>query len=71
VSASAVVEVMDQATTTWRGWAFVVKWCRDKTSCSRVEKKASAAALSKHEPTVPIDCDTPSFRHSVVKTPAV
>jgi hypothetical protein len=24
----------------------VVKWCRDRTSCSRVEKNASAAALS-------------------------
>ena len=37
----------------------------------RVEKNASAAALSKHEPTLPIDCDTPSFRHSVAKTVAV
>jgi hypothetical protein len=26
----------------------VVKWCRDSTSCSNVEKNASAAALSKH-----------------------
>ena len=54
---------------TWRAWAFVVKWCRDRTSCSRVEKNASAAALSKHEPTLPIDCDTPSFRHSCGETP--
>jgi hypothetical protein len=34
------------ATTTRRAWALVVKWCRDRTSCSRVEKNASAAALS-------------------------
>jgi hypothetical protein len=39
---------------------------RDRTSCSRVEKNASAAALSKHEPTLPIDWDTPSVRHKVV-----
>jgi hypothetical protein len=28
-----------------------VKSCRDRTSHSRVEKNASAAALSKHDPT--------------------
>jgi hypothetical protein len=28
----------------------VRKWCRDSTSCSRLEKNASEAALSKHYP---------------------
>ncbi|MGY4646466.1 transposase [Mycobacterium sp. URHB0021] len=26
---------------TWRAWALVVKCCRDKTSCSRVEKNVA------------------------------
>jgi hypothetical protein len=70
--APGVVEVLaprHRATTTWRAWALVVKWCRDTTSCSSVEKNASAGALSK--PTLPIDWDTASFRHSVVKFVAV
>jgi hypothetical protein len=36
-----------------------------------VEKNASEAALSKHDPTLPIDCTTPSRRHSFVKSFAV
>jgi hypothetical protein len=55
-------------TRTYAGdLACYLRWCRDRTSCSRVEKNASAAAVSKHEPTLPIDCDTPSLRHSVVR----
>jgi hypothetical protein len=40
-------------------------------SCSRVEKNASLAALSKHDPTRPIDCRIPSRRHNAVKVLAV
>jgi hypothetical protein len=37
-----------------------------------VEKNDSAAALSKHEPTLPIDCLIPSLSlHSTVKLDAV
>jgi hypothetical protein len=56
---------------TSRACAFVAKWCRDSTSCSRVEKNASEAALSKHDPTRPIDCRTPSWRHSFMNSFAV
>jgi hypothetical protein len=56
---------------TSRACAFVAKWCRDRASCSRVEKDASEEALSKHDPTRPIDCRTPSLRHIVVKSFAV
>jgi hypothetical protein len=38
--------------------------CRESTSHSRVEKNASAAALSKHDPTRPMDWRIPSLRHS-------
>jgi hypothetical protein len=37
----------------------------------RMVDQVDAVCGSKHEPTLPIDCDTPGFRHSVVKTPAV
>lgn len=35
------------------------------------EKNASLAALSKHDPTRPIDCRIPNCRHSVVNACAV
>jgi len=44
---------------------------RDNTSHSKEEKNASAAALSKHDPTRPIDCLIPIFWHSLVNRFAV
>jgi hypothetical protein len=37
---------------------------RDRTSHSNDEKNASAAALSKHDPTRPIDCRIPIRAHT-------
>ena len=48
------------AATSRRAWSLVAKWRRDSSSCSRVELKLSAAALSSAEPTRPIDWVTPS-----------
>ena len=45
--------------------------CRDRTSHSCEENSASAAALSKHDPTRPTDWRTPSWRHSRVNASAV
>jgi len=44
---------------------------RDRTSHSKLEKNASAAALSKHDPTRPIDWVILSRRQSLVKSFAV
>ena len=52
---------MNRATSR-RAWSLVAKWRRDSSSCSRVELKLSAAALSSAEPTRPIDWVTPSAR---------
>ena len=49
---------------------FLNSW-RERTSHSNDEKNASAAALSKHDPTRPIDCRIPIVRHSFVNEFAV
>src|SRR5699024_9135328 len=57
-------------TTAW-AWAVELKSWRDNTSHSSELKNASAAALSKHDPTRPIDWRIPSFPHNVVNASAV
>src|SRR5699024_7277682 len=57
-------------TTAW-AWAVEPKSWRDNTSHSSELKNASAAALSKHDPTRPIDWRIPSFQHNVVNASAV
>ncbi len=43
----------------------------DRALCCRIDKKNSTAALSKQEPTRPIDFATPRFLQALVKSPAV
>ena len=52
-------------------WSLVRKWCRLRTSHSRVEKNDSAAALSKHDPTRPMLWRMCRPAHKVVKLVAV
>jgi hypothetical protein len=59
VPTAGVVETLAPGDDSLAAWSRVVKWCRDSTSCSNVENNASAAALSKHDPTPPIDWRTP------------
>ena len=55
-------------TTTSLASFRVVKWWRESTSCSSVEKNDSTAALSKHDPTRPMDCAMSRVVHSAVKS---
>ncbi len=64
----------------WRGGGVAWCWCgvsrvskvlRDNTSHSRLEKNDAAAALSKHDPTRPMDWRIPSWVQSFVVSVAV
>jgi hypothetical protein len=71
VPALVVVEAVAPVDTTARAFAVLSNSCRESTSHSRLEKNASAAALSKHEPTRPIDWRISSRRHRAVNFSAV
>ena len=71
VPAGVVVEAV--APFEHEAWACRVSRnvCRDSTSHSSEERNASAAALSKQDPTRPIDCRMPSLRLSFMNDFAV
>ncbi len=56
---------------TCRACSRVANVCLLRTSHSSVEKNDSAAALSKHDPTRPIDCRIVNPAHNLVKSSEV
>ena len=56
---------------TCRASSRVANVCLLRTSHSRVEKNDSAAALSKHDPTRPMDWRIFNPAHNLVKSSAV
>ncbi|MDT4975234.1 MAG: hypothetical protein QOG98_992 [Pseudonocardiales bacterium] len=58
---SGVVELVAPHQQDRAGLDLRLEGVRDRTSCSRVETNDSAAALSKHDLTRPIDCRMPSL----------
>ena len=71
VPAGVVVEAVAPLEDDGLGLSGVDDRCRDSTSHSREEKKASAAALSKQDPTRPMDWRMPILRHSFMNDVAV
>ena len=60
-----------QAATRARAWALVAKRSRERSSNSRVLCQLSMTALSRAEPTLPIDCLMPSRPQAARKVLAV
>ena len=60
-----------QAAMSRRAWQRVAQLFWLTSSCWRVEKNDSAAALSSAHPTRPVDWVTPRRSQAVAKSPAV
>ena len=70
-SRCGLYQVSIQAAMSRRAWCRVAQRRRAMSSCCRVEKNDSAAALSNAQPTRPMDWVTPRRRHAAAKSSEV